>query len=60
VCIYVRIYICMYVWKEKEKGPNGCATGNKRKKISAKVLRYFPLKSRLLRMFMSSKIVEHV
>ncbi|XP_068486941.1 uncharacterized protein [Phaseolus vulgaris] len=33
---------------------------NKRKKIPAKVLRYFPLKSRLQRMFMSSKIAEHM
>jgi len=46
-------------WKAKRKGTIG-ATSNKRKKIPAKVLRYFPLKPRLQRMFMSSKIAEHM
>ena len=44
----------------KKKSTIAYATGNKRKKIPAKVLRYFPLKSRLQRMFMSSKIAEHM
>ena len=32
----------------------------KQKKVPAKVLRYFPFKSHLQRMFMSSKIAEHM
>ena len=44
----------------KEKSTIACATGNKQKKIPAKVLRYFPLKPCLKRMFMSSKIAEHM
>jgi len=48
-------------WKaKKKKSTIAFATGNKRKKIPAKVLRYFPLKPRLQRMFMSSKIVKHM
>jgi len=46
-------------WKAKRKCTIG-ATSNKRKKIPAKVLRYFPLKPRLQRMFMSFKIAEHM
>ena len=46
-------------WKAKKKGTIG-ATSNKRKKIPAKVLRYFPLKPRLQRMFMSSSIHREV
>ncbi|XP_027912664.1 uncharacterized protein LOC114172283 [Vigna unguiculata] len=47
-------------WKAKKKGTSDSGTSNKRKKIPAKVLRYFPLKPRLQRMFMSSKIAEHM
>ena len=47
-------------WKAKKKGTSDSRTSNKRKKIPAKVLRYFPLKPHLQRMFMSSKIAEHM
>ncbi|XP_020209008.1 uncharacterized protein LOC109793945 [Cajanus cajan] len=47
-------------WKKKKKGTISDATTNKQKKVPAKVLRYFPLKPRLQRMFMSSKIAEHM
>ena len=33
---------------------------SKKKKITAKVLRYFPLKPRLQRLYMSSKIASHM
>nr|XP_025650886.1 uncharacterized protein LOC112747020 isoform X1 [Arachis hypogaea] len=45
-------------WKtDKKKGPAEASSiiGNKKKKHPAKVLRYFPLKSRLKRLFYSSK-----
>jgi len=47
-------------WKAKKKGTRDSVTSNKRKKIPTKVLRYFPLKPHLQRMFMSSKIVEQM
>ena len=47
-------------WKAKKKGTSDSGTSNKRKRIPAKVLRYFPLKPHLQRMFMSSKIAEHM
>jgi len=47
-------------WKAKNKGTSDNGTSNKRKRIPTKVLRYFPFKPRLQRMFMSSKIVEHM
>ncbi|XP_052732434.1 uncharacterized protein LOC128196236 [Vigna angularis] len=48
-------------WKPKKRNTIGDdVVVNKRKKIPAKVLRYFPLKPRLQRMFLSSKIVEHM
>ncbi|XP_073224870.1 uncharacterized protein [Cicer arietinum] len=47
-------------WKSKEKvGEVGVSSdGNNRKKVPAKVLRYFPLKPRLQRLFLSSKSAE--
>ncbi|KAK2436386.1 hypothetical protein QL285_021384 [Trifolium repens] len=41
-------------WKSKAKDSDG----NKQKKVPAKVLRYFPLKPRLQRLFLSSKTAE--
>ncbi|KAK2417280.1 hypothetical protein QL285_039602 [Trifolium repens] len=41
-------------WKSNAKGGNG----NTRKKVPAKILRYFPLKPRLQRLFLSSKTAE--
>nr|XP_027189367.1 uncharacterized protein LOC113786234 [Cicer arietinum] len=47
-------------WKSKAKvGAVGVSgDGNNRKKVPAKVLRYFPLKPRLQRLFLSSKSAE--
>ena len=47
-------------WKPKQKDMTSGTATNKRKKLPAKVLRYFPLKPRLQRLFMSSKIAEHM
>jgi len=47
-------------WKKTKKSNNIVGATKKQKKVLAKVLRYFPLKPRLQRMFMSSKIVEHM
>ncbi|XP_052736699.1 uncharacterized protein LOC128197891 [Vigna angularis] len=48
-------------WKPKKRNTiDDDVVVNKRKKIPAKVLRYFPLKPRLQRMFLSSKIAEHM
>ena len=64
---------CMLYWKEdetresckvcgksryKENGSNSQSGGNRKKKKSAKILRYFPLKPRLQRLFMSSKTAK--
>ncbi|XP_027351206.1 uncharacterized protein LOC113862314 [Abrus precatorius] len=46
-------------WKSKDKGANTNTT-DKQKKVLAKVLRYFPLKPHLQRLFMSSKTAEHM
>ncbi|XP_052198329.1 uncharacterized protein LOC127805620 [Diospyros lotus] len=49
-------------WKQSRKGnpTNMSSGGKKRKKKPVKVLRYFPLKPRLQRLFMSSKTAEHM
>ena len=49
-------------WKPKGKGneEGAFSNGKKRKKIPAKVLRYFPLQPRLQRLFMSSKTAEQM
>ncbi|XP_068503999.1 uncharacterized protein [Phaseolus vulgaris] len=47
-------------WKRRKKNKTIDGTMKKQKKVPAKVLRYFPLKPRLQRMFMSSKIAEHM
>ncbi|XP_052203050.1 uncharacterized protein LOC127808514 [Diospyros lotus] len=49
-------------WKQSRKGnpTNMSSGGKKRKKKLVKVLRYFPLKPRLQRLFMSSKTAEHM
>ncbi|WVZ04227.1 hypothetical protein V8G54_025033 [Vigna mungo] len=67
---YTKIDACpndcmLYVGEEKDRDScKKCKTSRwkpkKRKKIPAKVLRYFPLKPRLERMFSASKIAEHM
>ena len=48
-------------WKAtKKKNIDVSSTRKKEKKKPAKVLRYFPLKPRLQRLFMCSKIAEHM
>jgi len=49
-------------WKQSRKGnmTNMSGRGKKRKKKHAKVLRYFPLKPCLQRLFMSFKIAKHM
>ncbi|XP_069153102.1 uncharacterized protein [Solanum lycopersicum] len=49
-------------WKLHEKNTNSkvVARGKKKKKRPAKILRYFPLKPRLQRLFMCSKMAEHM
>ncbi|XP_068486822.1 uncharacterized protein [Phaseolus vulgaris] len=47
-------------WKRRKKNKTIDGTLKKQKKVPAKILRYFPLKPRLQRMFMSSKIAEHM
>ncbi|XP_009797948.1 uncharacterized protein [Nicotiana sylvestris] len=49
-------------WKSNERGNRNRvpATSKKKKKKPAKILRYFPLKSRLQRLFMCSKTAEHM
>ncbi|XP_068503985.1 uncharacterized protein [Phaseolus vulgaris] len=47
-------------WKRRKKNKTIDGTMKKQKKVPAKVLRYFPLKPRLQRMIMSSKIAEHM
>jgi len=54
----------MLYWGENNEGLEKCKRcktskwENKYKKQYAKILRYFPLKSRLQRLFMSSKMIE--
>ena len=48
-------------WKSSDVHPtNEFNQSSKKKKIHAKVLRYFPLKPRLQRLFMSSKTASHM
>ena len=49
-------------WNPKgtRNAENGATSVEKRKKQATKVLRYFPLKSRLQRLFMSSKMAKHM
>jgi len=47
-------------WKKTKKSNSIVGVTKRQKKVPAKVLRYFPLKPRLQRMFMSSKIAEHM
>ena len=48
-------------WKvQKEKSDNASKCKKKKKNIPAKVLCYFPLKPRLKRLFMSSKIASEM
>ena len=49
-------------WKLDEKNTNNkvVAKCKKKKKRPAKILRYFPLKPRLQRLFMCSKMAEHM
>jgi len=46
-------------WKKTKKSNSIVGVTKRQKKVPAKVLRYFPLKPRLQRMFMSSKIAKH-
>ncbi|XP_004490351.1 uncharacterized protein [Cicer arietinum] len=47
-------------WKPKDEDvqTNGMETSQKRKNLPSKILRWFPLKPRLQRLFMSSKVAE--
>ncbi|XP_039128978.1 uncharacterized protein LOC120265146 [Dioscorea cayenensis subsp. rotundata] len=46
-------------WKERKGGSDSLSNGNKaRRKIPAKVVRYFPLRPRLQRLFLSSKTAK--
>ena len=48
-------------WKASDVHPTyEFNQSSKKKKISTKVLRYFPLKSRLQRLYMSSKTASHM
>ncbi|XP_027940215.1 uncharacterized protein LOC114194288 [Vigna unguiculata] len=47
-------------WKKTKKSNSIVGVTKRQKKVPAKVLRYFPLKPRLQRMFMSSKIAGHM
>ncbi|CAH9079402.1 unnamed protein product [Cuscuta epithymum] len=65
-CIHACKYDCVLFWKENKDLENcpTCGTsrwksnGDAGKKIAHKVLRYFPLKPRLQRLFMSQKTSE--
>ena len=52
---------CVSRWKSSDVHPKDeFNQSSKKKKISAKVLRYFPLKPRLQRLYMSSKAISQM